>query len=149
MEVNAWVLFCLSRLVRSVTGLQSGVFGRGPVLMEGSGGEVLRAILGNIITGFYQTKIWGPVLEGWGRVRVQDWEGHKTAAKGRGLGGGWLWCVLSPHWREGDRDEMQIRASEGEHPRGSDRPESRESDGVRRKGVATRSGSGPSACGTF
>ena len=27
--------------------------------MEGSGAEVLRAVLGNLITGSYQIKIWG------------------------------------------------------------------------------------------
>ena len=53
--------------------------------------------------------------------------------------------LLSPR-RAGGQDEMQVRA-EGEHPRGSDRPESRESDGVRRKRVATRSRPGPSGSG--
>ena len=42
-------------------------------------------------------------------------------------------------------DRTRCRSEpDGEHRRGLDRPESRESDGVRRKGVATRSRSGPS-----
>lgn len=78
--------------------------------MEGSGVEVLRAVLGNIITGFYQTKIWG-VSSGrtGGRAEYRIGRWSQNSAKGRGLGGVAVGAFLSPHGG-GGQDEMQIRA---------------------------------------
>lgn len=78
--------------------------------MEGSGAEVLRAALGNLITGFYQIKIWG-VSSGrmGGRAEYRIGRRSQNSARGRGLGGVGLGELLSPQ-RAGGQDEMQVRA---------------------------------------
>lgn len=78
--------------------------------MEGSGAEVPRAVLGNLITGFYQTKIWG-VSSGRTGVRAEYRIGRwsQNSARGRGLGGVGVGAFLSP-CGAGGQDEMQVRA---------------------------------------
>lgn len=80
--------------------------------MEGSGVEVLRAVLGNIITGFYQTKIWGSVLEGRGLgLSTGLGGGHKTQQRA-GVWEEWLWVRSFHLTEEGTgRDADQSQAN--------------------------------------
>lgn len=54
----------LTRLVPSVSGVQSGVFGSGVSLWRALGAEATRGFFGILTTGFYPTRI--PILEGLG-----------------------------------------------------------------------------------